>query len=261
MSFDPIEAKRNARYTREELTEFFKGNGTVAQRLRKENPAKYQELHAEAEKMNILGPSLIKAPAPNTPYKPPTRSYSADELVARGQFTESYCRELFASGDSKAAKALFEADPERYQDAKDASISFGILPPRSTPRPAPAPVSAPEFTMRISDELAAESNLPVGTVVNSQQLEQLCQQKVDRARKVQADADAKIAQDRATELATLTARQQADQAQRDQQQRDLDRLAELIAPKPIETPEPPQLATARLVAQEKAKAVEVPIGA
>src|SRR6266478_3116493 len=105
--FDPIAAKRNQKYTREELTDFFKGSGTVAQRLRKENPAKYEELHAEAEKMNILGPSLIKAPAPNTPYKPPTRTYTAEELVARGQYSEAEIRAFF---NSKEANDVFTSD-------------------------------------------------------------------------------------------------------------------------------------------------------
>jgi hypothetical protein len=257
--FDPIEAKRNARYTREELTEFFKGNGTVAQRLKRENPPKYAELHAEAEKLNILGPSLIKTPAPNTPYKPPTRSYTPSELVVRGQFTESYCRELFASGDSKAAKALFEANPERYQDAKDASISFGILPPRLTPRPPAPPAPVKEYLHRVSDELADESHIARGTTLPWAQVEQLVQQKVQRARQVQEAADAKVAADRATELATLTAKQQAEQVARDRHQADLDRLVELTTPKPNVTLEPAQLATAKAVAEERAKSVEVPI--
>jgi hypothetical protein len=254
MTFDPIADKRNQKYTREELTSFFKGSAAVAQRLKKENPAKYQELRRSAEEMGIVGPSLIGTPAPNVPYKPPTRSYSADELKLRGDFTESYCRELFASGNSSAAKALFEADPERYQDAKDASISFGILPPRSTPRPPAPPVVEPEPLHRISNELALESGLPPGTSVPWPQFEQLIEQKLARARKVQADAAAKLEADRQMELATLTAKQQADQAQRDQKQRDLDRLAELIAPKPTETPEAHDVAVQRAIAAEKAVA-------
>jgi hypothetical protein len=113
--------------------------------------------------------------------------------------------------------------------------------------------------MRISDELARESNLPVGTVVNSEQLSQLCEQKVARARKVQADADAKADADRQAEIYKLSAAQKLEQDKRDKEVRDLQRLSELIAPKPISTPEPVQLATARAIAQEKSK-VEVPVG-
>jgi len=242
MTFDPIEAKRTARYTRQELKEFWTGPLHVKQKLFRENRAKYEELHLAGEQEGLLGPSLIKPAAPNTPYRPPAKTYTPGELKLRGEFTESYCRELFASGNSSAAKALFETDPERYQDAKDASISFGILPPRSTPRPPAPPVVEPEPLHRISNELALESGLPPGTSVPWPQFEQLIEQKLARARKVQADAAAKLEADRQTELATLTAKQQADQAQRDQKQRDLDRLAELIAPKPIVTPEAPAVA-------------------
>jgi hypothetical protein len=249
--FDPIEAKRNQKYTREELTDFFKGSGTVAQRLRKENPAKYEELHAEAEKMNILGPSLIKPAAPNVPYRPPTRTYTPQELAARGRFTEDYCRQMFASGDARAARELHETNREAYEDVKDSAIAFGILPPRLTPRPAPAPVAVPEYKHQISNELADESGLPRGTTLPWAQVEQLVQQKVDRDRQAQEAVAAKVAQDRATEVATLTAKQAADQEVRNQKQRDLDRLAELIAPKPIQTAEPVALAVARAVAAEK----------
>src|SRR5882724_8351734 len=171
--FDPIEAKRNARYTREELTEFFKGNGTVAQRLRKENPAKYEELHAEAEKMNILGPSLIKTPAPNTPYKPPARSHTPSELASHGQYSEAEIRAYF---NSKKSSDEFHSDRNEYERKREAGVSYGLFQKREVPY-VPTKPPAPEWTMRISDELAGESNLPIGTVVNSEQLEQLCRQK------------------------------------------------------------------------------------
>ena len=260
MTFDPIADKRNQKYTREELTSFFKGSAAVAQRLKKENPAKYAEIRRSAEEMGIVGPSLIGTPAPNTPYRPPTKTYSADELKLRGDFTESYCRDLFASGNSSAAKALFETDPERYQDAKDASISFGILPPRSTPRPQPAPVAARESLHRISPELAAENGLPRDVELPWAQVEQLIQQRVQRARLAQEDADAKAAEARSAELATLTAAQKLEQDKRDKEVRDLQRLSELITPLPVKAPEPLQLASARAIAAEKAKSVEVPIG-
>jgi hypothetical protein len=259
MSFDPIEAKRTARWTKQELKQFWQGPDV--QRTQRENPALYQQLHIAGEQAGVIGKSLRGTPAPNVPYKPPTKTYTPEELKLRGDFTESYCRELFGSGNSSAAKALFETDPERYQDAKDASISFGILPPRSTPRPPAPPAPVKEYLHPVSDQLCDESGIPRGSLLPWEQVSQLCQQKVDRARKVQADADAKADADRQAELATLTARQQAEQVERDQKQRDLDRLVELTTPKPVVTPEPVQLATARLLAQEKAKSVEVPIGA
>lgn len=258
---DPIEEKRNQRYSREELEEFFKGSGAVAQRLRHENPTKYAEIRKSAEAMGIIGPSLIGTPAPNVPYKRPTRTYTSEELEARGRYSEDYCRQLFASGNGRAARELYETDREGYEDLKDAAISFSILPPRSTPRPTPAPVAAPEFTLRISDELAKESNLPVGTIVNETQLAQLCEQKVARARQAKEAADRKAAADRQAELEKLTAAQRLEQAARDKKQADVDRLVELTTPKQTPAPEPLPLATARVIAQEKAKSVEVPVKA
>jgi hypothetical protein len=253
MAYDSIQDRRNQRFTREELKTWLTGSLKELDAFKREHPAEYQERHAIAVRMGIVGPSLYKTPAPNT-YKPPTRQFSPDELRLRGQHTQAYCKQLFASDDGRAARELYETDREGYEDAKDAAISFSILPPRLTPRPAPAPVAAPKFTLRISDELAKESNLPVGTIVDEEQLAQLCEQKVARARQVQATADAKVAADRAAELATLTAKQQHEQTARDQHQADLNRLAELTTPKPTETPEPPALETARLIAQQRAQA-------
>jgi hypothetical protein len=253
MTFNPILEKRNQQYTVQELKTFWQGPGRIVQRTKEQNPALYAELHAEGERLGVLGKSLAPNPAPNV-YRVPTKSYTPGELTLRGQFTEAYCRQLFASGSSKEATELFNKDREAYEDAKDAAIAFDILPARLTPRPQPAPVAAPEPLHRVSDQLAKESNLPLGTELPWSQVQQLCQQQVDRARKAQADADAKAAEARADELAMLTARQQADQAVRDQKQRDLDRLQELIAPKPVETTEPLPLAVARAVAAEKTAA-------
>lgn len=231
----------------------------AAQKLFKENRPLHDSLRKAAEVYKLLGPSSYGTPAPNTPYKPPTRTYTSAELAARGQFTESYCRELFSSGSAKAARELYETDREGYEDAKDSAIAYGILPARSTPRPAPAPVATPEPLHRVSDLLCDESHIPRGSELPWEQVQQLVAQKVQRDRQAQADADAKVAADRAAELEKLTAAEKLEQAARDQKQRDLDRLAELIAPKPVVVPEPIALATARVIAQEKEKAVEVPI--
>ncbi len=253
--FDPIQERRTQKYTHAELKNFWQGPGYVVQRLLRENPALYQELHTAGEQAGVVGKSLAPRPASNV-YKPPTRSYSAEELKLRGEFTESYCRQLFASGDAKAAKALYESDRESYEDAKDASISFNILPPRLTPRPAPAPVAAPEWTGQITNELADESGVPRGQLWTDSQIYQMCRQRVQRVREKQEAADAKVAQERASELAKLTAAQQLEQDARDQKQRDLDRLAVLIAPKPSETPEALDVAVQRAVAAEKQTVAE-----
>jgi hypothetical protein len=255
--FDPIAASRTQRFTKQELKTFWQGPGRIVQRTKEENPVLYKQLQDAGVEAGVIGKSLAPNPAPNV-YKPPTRSYTPQDLKLHGEFSESYCTELFASDNAKAATALSKADPERYQDAKDAAISYGVLPARTSPRPAPAPVAVPEPLHRISPELAAESGLPRDVELPWAQVELLCAQKVARARKVQADADAKADADKQSELATLTARQQADQAVRDQKQRDLQRLSELITPKPIVTPEPIALETARAIAQER-KSVEVPI--
>jgi hypothetical protein len=256
--FDPIQEKRSQRYTRQELKDFWQGPGSVVQRLKKENPALYQELHTAGEQAGVIGKSLAPTPALNTPYKPPTRTYSADELAARGRYSEQDIRAFFA--DAKTANALFHSDRNEYEARREAGVTYGLFQAREVPY-VPAKPAEAETLHRVSDQLCDESSIPRGSLLPWVQIEQLCEQQVQRARKAQADADAKIAQDRAAELEKLTARQQADQAERDRKQADLDRLAVLIAPKPIVTPEPTALATARLVAAEKAKAVEVPVKA
>lgn len=228
-----------------------KGDAAKASRMFRENRPLYDSLRKAAEDYKILGPSLIKTPAPNTPYKPPVKTYTPSELKLRGDFSEDYCRQLFASGDAKAAKALFESDREAYENVKDSAIAFGILPARLTPRPQPAPVAAPEPLHRISPELAAESGLPRDVELPWAQVTQLIEQKLDRARKAQADADAKADADRQVELAALTARQQADEAVRLQKQADLDRLAALLVPAQTPTPEDPAIALQRAIAAEK----------
>jgi hypothetical protein len=255
MSFDPIAEKRTARWTKQELKTFWQGPDV--QRTRRENPALYRELHEAGERAGVVGKSMAPIPAPNVPYKPPTRSYTADELVARGQYSEQEIRKFF---NSEEANKVFTSDRNEYERKREAGVSYGLFDKREVPY-VPTKPAEPDWTMRISDELARESNLPIGTIVNSEQLEQLCEQKVQRARQAQAAADAKAAADRQAELAKLTAAQQLEQTARDQKQRDLDRLVELTTPKQTPAPEPAQVATARLVAQEKATAVEVPVKA
>jgi len=256
MSYDPIQERRTQKYTPAELKAFWQGPGYVVQRLLRENPALYQELHTAGEKAGVIGKSMAPNPAPNV-YKPPTKTYTPSELVARGRYSEAAIRAYF---NSNASSDEFHSDRNEYERKREAGVSYGLFEPRAIPY-IPTKPPAPEWTMRISDELADESNIERGTEINSAQLEQLCRQKVDRARQAQEAADAKVAADRAAELAKLTAVQQSEQAVRDQKQRDLDRLAELIAPKPIQAPEPAQLATARAIAMEKAKVAEVPVKA
>jgi hypothetical protein len=253
--FDPIQEQRAQKYTRAELKNFWQGPGSVVQRLKKENPALYKELQDAGVAANVIGKSLAPTPAPNVPYKPPTRQYEERELALRGQFSETEIRAFFA--DAKKANALFQSDRNEYEARREAGVSYGMFQAREVPY-VPTKSAEPEYLHRISDELADESNLPHGTSLPWSQVEELCSLKVQRARKALADADAKADADRQAELEKLTAAQKLDQQQQDQKQRDLDRLAELVLPKQTPTPEPIALATARVIAQEKAKAVEVP---
>jgi hypothetical protein len=256
MSFDPIASSRTQRFTKQELKDFWQGPGRIVQRTKEENPALYAELHIAGEQAGILGKSLAQTPQPYVKnYKPAPKQYSANELAARGRRTEAEVRAFFA--DAKKANDLFHSDRNEYERMRESGVSYGLFEPRVIPY-QPTKPAEPAWTMRISDELATESNLPIGTVVNSAQLEQLCQQRVDRARKVEADAAAKLEADRLAEIAKLSARQQADQAERDRKLADLQRLEQLIQPQPVVTQEPTALATARLVAAERAKSVETP---
>ena len=255
MSFDPIQERRTQKYTPAELKAFWQGPGYVVQRLLRENPALYQELHTAGEKAGVIGKSMAPNPAPNV-YKPPTKTYTPSELVARGRYSEAEIRAFF---NSKESNDVFTSDRNLYELKREAAVSYGMFEPHEIPY-VPTKPAEPEYLHRVSDELADESNIARGTTLPWAQVEQLVQQKVQRAKQAQEAAASKIAQDRATELATLTAKQQADQAERDRKQADLDRLAELIAPKPPVETEPIPLATARAIAQERAMSVEVPIG-
>src|SRR5258708_17308720 len=256
MTFNPIEQKRNQKYTRVELDAFFKGSFAEAQRVKRENPSLYKEYRDAYEAMGIFAPSLIGTPAPNVPYKPPTRTYAPSELTSRGQYSEAEIRTYF---NSKASSDEFHSDRNEYERKREAGVSYGLFEPRAIPYITTKPPEH-EFLHRVSDDLCAESNLPKGTALPWDAITQLCAQKVQRGRDARQLADKKAAADRAAELATLTAKQQAEQAARDRHQADLDRLVELTTPKPSIVPEPIPLATARLVAQEREKAIEVPIG-
>src|ERR1700687_294835 len=217
MAYDSIKAAREQGYTREELKTWLTGSLKDLDAFKKEHPAEFQQRRAIAERLGIVGPSAYGTPAPNTPYKRPTRTYTPSELALHGQYSEAAIRAYF---NSKESSDEFHSDRNEYERKREAGVSYGLFEKRATPY-IPTKPAEPEWTMTISNELGDESNLPRGTVVNSEQLSQLCQQKVDRARQAQEAADAKLAADRATELATLTARQQADQADRDRKQRDL----------------------------------------
>jgi len=249
MSYDPIQERRTQKYTRAELKDFWQGSGVVAQRLLKENPALYKELHDAGERVGVVGKSMAPNPAPNVPYRPPTKTYTPSELAARGRYSEAEIRAYF---NSKESSDEFHSDRNEYERKREAGVSYGLFGPRPIPY-IPTKPPAPEWRLKISDELADASNLPRGTEVNEAQLEQLCRQKVQRARQAQEAADAKVAGDRQAELEKLSAKQQADQAERDRKQADADRLAALLVPLQTPPAEDPALATARAIAAERAK--------
>ena len=189
--WNPIEAKRT-KYTKAELSDLFKGKGSgaVLMELKRENPALYQDMRAQAMVHNIIGPSAFLPAAPNTPYQPPTRRYTDRELLLRGRYSEQRCRELFASGDSREAQKLHENDPDEYAAAKDAAISFGLLPPRTTPYiPAPKPAPVEPGFMKLSEDMARDANLPAGALVTIEQFAELAIQAIQRRAKAREEAN------------------------------------------------------------------------
>jgi hypothetical protein len=110
MSFDPIQERRNRKYTREELDSIFKGSGTKLQEFKEQNPTLYKEYRRDYEALGGIGKSRQPNPAPNTPYKPPTRTFTPEELVARGQYSETEIRAFF---NSKEANEVFTSEPKR----------------------------------------------------------------------------------------------------------------------------------------------------
>jgi hypothetical protein len=257
MTFDPIQEKRNQKYTLKELDGVFKGSGKKLQEFKEQNPTLYAQYRRDYEAMGGIGKNLSPNPQPYVKnYAPAPKQYSADELVARGRYSEAEIRAFF---NSKAANDTFTTDRNLYELKREAAVSYGLFEPHEIPY-VPTKPAEPEYLHRVSDELADESNIARGTTLPWAQVEQLVQQKVQRAKDKQAAADAKLAGERQAELEKLTAAQKLEQAARDKKQADADRLAALLVPAQTPSPEDPALATARAIAAEKAKAAEVPIG-
>ena len=251
MSFDPIQERRTQKYTRAELKEFWQGSGVVAQRLLKENPALYKELHDAGERVGVVGKSMAPNPQPYVKnYAPEPKQYSAGELSALRRHSEAEVRTFFA--DAKKANEVFTSDRNLYEEWRDSGVSFGLFKAREVPY-QPVKHPAPEPLHRVSDLLCDESHIPRGSELPWSQVEQLINQKLSRERDAQEAVTAKAESDGQAELAKLTAAQQLEQAERDRKQRDLDRLAELIAPKPPVVTEPGEVLLQRELAKEKAK--------
>jgi len=256
MTFNPIEDRRNQKYTYQELKTFWQGPGRIVQRTKEQNPTLYAELHAAGEAANLIGKSLSPNPQPYVKnYEPAPRQYSADELAAHGRHSEADVRAFFA--DAKKANEVFTSDRNLYEQWRESAVAFGMFKSREVPY-VPVKLPEPEPLHRISDLLADESHLERGTSLPWEQVQQLVAQKVQRDRQVQEAVAAKAESDRQLEIEKLTTAQKLEQDKRDKEVRDLQRLSELIAPKPIVTPEPIALETARAIAQER-KSVEVPI--
>src|SRR5580700_5953463 len=102
-----------------------KGDAAKASRMFRENRPLYDSLRQAAEDYKILGPSATGTPAPNVPYKPPTRTYSTDELAARGRYPEQDIRAFFA--DAKTANALFHSDRNEYEARREAGVTYGLF--------------------------------------------------------------------------------------------------------------------------------------
>src|SRR6266404_6272239 len=100
MAYDSILERRKQGFTPSELKTWLTGSLKELNEFKREHPAEFQERRALAERLGIIGPSLYKTPAPNTPYKPPTKTYTTAELAARGQFSETEIRAYFNSKKS-----------------------------------------------------------------------------------------------------------------------------------------------------------------
>jgi len=171
--FDPIQEKRNQKYTREELNSVFK-NGAVAMRLMTENPELYRAMRAEAEALGILGPKAIGDPAPYTT-APPQKSYSDRELFLRAKFSLEELKTFFRSNNAgkENPSTLFRTNPAEYAERREAAVSYGLLPsepstPQRTPQTRttePQPESGELF--ELDSRICQELGLPVGFKVNS----------------------------------------------------------------------------------------------
>jgi hypothetical protein len=172
--FDPVQEKRNQKYTREELNSVFK-NGAVAMRLMTENPALYGTMRREAEALGILGPKAIGDPAPYTTRKP-QKSYTDRELFLRAKFTAQECREFFnaPAGSKTNPSTLFQTNREAYEEIREASVAHGVLPatpstPHRTPQARPTePQPGSGETFELDARICQELSLPAGFRVNQE---------------------------------------------------------------------------------------------
>jgi len=193
--FDPIQEKRNQKWTRQELDSFFKGPGKIVQEVKQNNPTLYAEYRRAYEQMGGIGKSLAPNPAPYVNVEnyesPTTRRFTDQEIELRGRYSEAECKRFISS--SKEATELFENNRDEFEQRRLAAVSYGLVTPRVVPyTPQPKPVVEPGF-MTLSEDMARTAHLPAGTKVTIAQFCDLITQGIERRAQEQADKQAREA--------------------------------------------------------------------
>lgn len=149
-----------------------KSDARLAQKIKQENPNLYAALRRQAEVDGLAAP----IPQPYSAWRmPKDRVFSDAEIIARSKYSEQDCRNIFCksgvTGGVNNAGNLFKNDPQKYNEMRQAAVSYGLIPETQ-----PAPIVHTDKPVRqepegfvLSDAIADKINLPRGTRVTTEQ--------------------------------------------------------------------------------------------
>ncbi len=178
MSYDPF---KKAEHTKNQCEQFFgpKSTGKAAQTLHKENPELYRAVRQSAEKHGLLGKASYTTPeaVAALPMSKGARTFSVREIELRQKYSEAEIKELYRAPSVGSLNNLGEirkTDPAKYQEIREAAVSYGLI----DPLPAPAPkqtrfIDPDEGKFELSADLCQKMNLPTGTKVDSGTFQQI----------------------------------------------------------------------------------------
>ncbi len=179
--FDPIQEKRNQKWTRQELDAFFKGKGSGVElmKLKRENPTLYGEYRRAYEAQGGIGASAILPPAPYTTGTP-QKSYTDRELFLRAKYSLAELTTFFQSNKSnnpgskeETPSSLFRTNRAEYEERREAAACYGLIPespstPHRTPQARTEPQPGSGETFELDPRICKELSLPEGFRVNQE---------------------------------------------------------------------------------------------
>jgi hypothetical protein len=195
-NYDPL---KRPQHSTAELKKLFTGDTRVLQRLKNENPQKYEEYRKQAEGLGIIAPRPVWAD-PNYRDKFNEPPLTAEQIELRAKVPLSEVDRYYSTpsaGNSDTLSRLATADPEKYKLIRAAAMEYGRIPKQEIPR---VEVKAPEHEtlFTVSDENCQRLGLAKGTKVPQEQFLKIAEivYNVDEAK---AKAEAQAAKDAAVD--------------------------------------------------------------